>query len=50
MEDDVGSCAKLQLTELEMLQSMYSKDEIYYDSDCAPVSMAQLLPAHILTC
>lgn len=37
-ETDVAeSCTKEQLLELQMLQSIYDKDELVFDTDCLPV-------------
>lgn len=36
--DDASTCAEQQLVEMETLQSIYSQDELQFDTDCAPVS------------
>jgi len=36
--DSAASCLELQLSEVEMLKSMYSEEELVFDGDCAPVS------------
>ncbi|KAF6035998.1 RWDD2A [Bugula neritina] len=34
--DSAASCLELQLSEVEMLKSMYSEEELVFDGDCAP--------------
>lgn len=38
-DQQIERCLEQQFYELEMLHSIYSKDELSFDSDCSPVSL-----------